>query len=78
MFRLISIQQIVYGNELNPEKHPYRCVILADNTTDALPSDGGGVVGMNSGQKILPGSIAVTPALDVSVMGNDGEWGGWN
>lgn len=76
MFRLISIQQINDGTDQDPSNRPYRCTILSDDTS-APPVDGANVEGMHPGQIILPGSICVTPALDIAIMGNDGEWGEW-
>lgn len=76
MFRLISIQQINDGTDQNPSNRPYRCTILSDDTS-APPVDGTNVEGMHPGQTILPGSVCITPALDIAIMGNDGEWGEW-
>lgn len=77
MFRLISIQQTDDDLKLNPSERPIRCLILADNTTDPLPEDGTNVDGMYPGQKFMPGSVAITTALDIAVIGNNGEWGDW-
>ena len=53
---------------------------LADSKEDVLPtewewkhSDLGEVIKGS----ILPGSICITPALDMCVMANDGTWGPW-
>lgn len=77
MFRLISIQQTDNDLALNPSERPIRCLILADNTTDALPTNGTNVEEMYPEQSFLPGSVAITPALDIAIMGNNGEWGEW-
>lgn len=76
MFRLISIQQINDGDDQNPSNRPYRCTILSDDTS-APPVDGTNVEGMHPGQIILPGSVCITPALDIAIMSNDGKWGEW-
>lgn len=76
MFRLISIQQINNGTDQDPSNRPYRCTILSDDTS-APPVDGTNVEGMHPGQTILPGSVCITPALDIAIMGNDGKWGEW-
>lgn len=77
MFRLISIHQINNGPDNNPSNRPYRCTILADDASASPPVDGGEIDGMLPGQKILPGSVCITPALDIAIMGNDGKWGEW-
>ena len=77
MFRLISIQQTDDDLKLNPSERPIRCLILADNTTDPLPTDGTSVDGMYTGQKFMSGSVAITTALDIAVVGNNGQCGDW-
>ena len=78
MFRLISIQQTADASPANVGGRAIRCIILADNTTDALPSSGSEVVGMRNDQAFLPGTIAITTAFDLAMVGNDGEWGDWS
>ena len=51
--------------------------LLADSKEDVLPtllSDIDGLSGAGGG---TPGSIVITPALDVCIMANDGTWGPW-
>lgn len=40
MFTLLSIQQIADATPQNADGRAIRCLILADNTTDSLPSTG--------------------------------------
>lgn len=78
MFRLISIQQTADASPANVGGRAIRCIILADNVTDALPSSGSEVVGMQNDQAFLPGTIAITTGFDLAMVGNDGEWGEWS
>lgn len=78
MFTLLSIQQIEDATPRNVDGRAIRCLILADNTADPLPSTGQNVEHMGDDQAFLPGSIAITPAFDVAMVGNDGEWGAWS
>lgn len=78
MFRLISIQQTADASTEHVGGRAIRCIILADNTTDALPSSGSEVVGMQDDQVFLPGTIAITTGFDLAMVGNDGEWGDWS
>lgn len=77
MFRLLSIQQTIGESTASPSGQSIRCTILADNTTDALPTSGSDVVGVQPTVLIAPGSVAVTPAGNIAVMGNESEWGAW-
>lgn len=77
MFRVISIQQIVDATVDNVDGEAIRCIILADNTSDALPVNGVNVENMAPDQRFLPGSIAITPDFDVVIVKNNGEWGDW-
>lgn len=77
MFRVISIQQIVNATVDNFDGEAIRCIMLADNTTDALPQNGADVENMAPDQRFLPGSIAITPDFDVAIVKNNGEWGDW-
>lgn len=78
MFTLLSIQQTADATPRNVEGRAIRCLILADNTTDPLPSTGQNVEHMGDDQTFLPGSIAITPAFEVAMVGNDGKWGAWS
>lgn len=78
MFTLLSIQQTEDATPQNVNGRAIRCMILADNTTDALPDTGAGVEHMGDDQTFMPGSIAITPAFDVAMVGNNGEWGEWS
>ena len=77
MFRLISIHQINNGPDNNPSNRPYRCTILADDASASPPVDGGEIDGMLPGQKTLPASVCITPALAIAIMGNHEKWGEW-
>lgn len=77
MFRLISIQQTEGATVSNVDGRAIRCIILADNTTDTLPATGEDVDGMGDDQEFLPGSVAITPAFNLAMVGNNGEWGAW-
>lgn len=77
MFTLLSIQQIADATPQNADGRAIRCLILADNTADPLPSTGQNVEHMGDEQTFLPGSIAITPSFDVAIVGNNGEWGDW-
>ena len=77
MFTLLSIQQIADATPQNADGRAIRCLILADNTTDTLPATGQNVEHMGDDQTFMPGSIAITPALDVAMVGNDGQRGAW-
>lgn len=77
MFRVISIQQIANATVDNVDGEAIRCIILADNTSDPLPTNGEGVTHMGDDQAFLPGSIAITPDFDVAIVKNNGEWGDW-
>ena len=78
MFTLLSIQQTADATPRNVDGRAIRCLILADNTADPLPSTGQNVEHMGDDQAFLPGSIAITTAFDVAMVGNDGEWGTWS
>ena len=77
MFTLLSIQQIADATPRNADGRAIRCLILADNTTDTLPTTGQDVEHMGDDQTFMPGSIAITPKFDVAMVGNDGKWGAW-
>lgn len=74
MFTLLSIQQMAS----TANGSAIRCLIMADNTTDPLPENGGSVSGMQETQTFLPGTVALTPAFNVAMVGNNGEWGAWS
>lgn len=78
MFTLLSVQQMEEATPKNTERRAIRCLILADNTTDTLPNTGENVEHMGDNQTFMPGSIAITPAFDVAMVGNDGKWGEWS
>ena len=78
MFTLLSIQQIADATPQNADGRAIRCLILADNTTDTLPTTGQNVEHMGDGQTFMPGSIAITPDFDVAIVKNNGEWGDWS
>lgn len=77
MFRLLSIQQTIGAYTANPSGKSIRCTILADNTTDPLPTSGEEITGGQYGVLVAPGSVAVTPAGSIAIMGNESEWGAW-
>ena len=77
MFRLISVQQIEDATPQNVAGRAIRCIILADNTSDPLPTSGESVTHMGDDQAFLPGSIAITPDFDAAIVKNNGEWGDW-
>lgn len=77
MFTLLSIQQTHGQDPENIEGVAIRGIILADNTTDPLPTNGANVEHMDEEQTFLPGSIALTTAFDVAMVGNNGKWGEW-
>ena len=51
--------------------------LLADSKEDTLPTLIADVPGLTGAGSITPGSICCTPALDMCVMGNNGQWGPW-
>lgn len=51
--------------------------LLADSKEDTLPTLIADVPGLTGAGSITPGSICYTPALDMCVMGNNGQWGPW-
>ena len=53
-----------------------RLLLLADSKEDTLPTLLSDIDGL-SGAGVTPGSIVITPALDVCIMANDGTWGPW-
>nr|DAG58289.1 MAG TPA: hypothetical protein [Caudoviricetes sp.] len=55
-----------------------RLEFLADSKEDTLPTLIADVPGLTGAGSITPGSICYTPALDMCVMGNNGQWGAWN
>lgn len=77
MFRLISVQQVEDATPENVAGRAIRCIILADNTSDPLPTNGESVTHMGDDQVFLPGSIAITTSFDMAMVGNNGEWGEW-
>lgn len=77
MIRLISIQQSINKTAEKPIGEMIRCTLLADNTTDELPKETDQIEDAIDGQKIAPGSCAITTQGDLSIMGNSGEWGEW-
>ena len=77
MFTLLSIQQTADATPQNAGGRAIRCLILADNITDTLPTTGQNVEHMGDDQTFMPGSIAITPDFDVAIVKNNGEWGDW-
>lgn len=55
-----------------------RLLLLADSKEDTLPTLLSDIDGLSGAGSITPGSICYTPALDMCVMGNNGQWGAWN
>ena len=51
--------------------------LLADSKEDTLPTLIADVPGLTGAGSITPGSIVITPALNVCIMANDGTWGPW-
>lgn len=76
MVSLLSIQSSK-ASTTYPNGYAVRCTLLADDTSTPLPTTGGGVAGMQEYTEIAPGSVAVTPAGDIAIMDNSGEWGLW-
>lgn len=54
-----------------------RLELLADSKEDTLPTLIADVPGLTGAGNITPGSICYTPALDMCIMGNNGQWGPW-
>lgn len=54
-----------------------RLLLLADSKEDTLPTLLSDIDGLSGAGSITPGSICYTPALDMCVMGNNGQWGPW-
>ena len=54
-----------------------RLLLLADSKEDTLPTLLSDIDGLSGAGSITPGSIVITPALDVCIMANDGTWGPW-
>lgn len=77
MFKLMQIYATIDASVDAPSGEGVRCLIMADNTDEALPTDGGKVDGLKPGQFIDTGSIAVTPFLNIAICGNNREWGEW-
>lgn len=77
MFRALNILQTKGDSVDYPSGKGVRCVILADDTAETLPTTGENVDGLKTEQDILPGSVAITTGFNVAIMGNDGEWGEW-
>lgn len=53
---------------------------LAETKEDTLPTTWTwrhGKYGSEHEGQIRPGSICITPSLDVTIMANDGTWGAW-
>lgn len=76
MISLLSIQA-TKASTTYPNGYAARCTLLADDTTTPLPTTGEGIIGMSQYTEISPGSVAVTPAGNVAIMDNAGEWGSW-
>ncbi len=77
MVQVISIFKIGDFADENREKRLARCNILADSMEEVLPKVGDEVEGMNQNLTVAPGSVAITPAGDIAIMGNNREWGEW-
>ena len=54
-----------------------RLLLLADSKEDTLPTLLSDIYGLSGAGGVTPGSIVITPALDVCIMANDGTWGPW-
>ena len=70
MVTLLDIQRTYSSGEMRLE-------LLADSKEDTLPTLIADVPGLTGAGSITPGSICYTPALDMCVMGNNGQWGPW-
>ena len=62
--------------QLKPLKN-IRLKLLADSKDDVLPTLVKDVPGITGDEAIDAGSICITPAMDVCIMGNNGKWGEW-
>ena len=54
-----------------------RLLLLADSKEDVLPTQLSEIPGLSGAGWVTPGSIIITPALDMCIMGNNGKWGAW-
>ena len=70
MVTLLDIQRTYSSGEMRLE-------LLADSKEDTLPTLIADVPGLTGAGRITPGSVCYTPALDMCVMGNNGQWGPW-
>ena len=70
MVTLLDIQRTYSSGEMRLE-------LLADSKEDTLPTLIADVPGLTGAGSITPGSVCYTPALDMCVMGNNGQWGPW-
>ena len=70
---MIKVLEIV---QLKPQKN-IRLKLLADSKDDVLPTLVKDVPWITGDEIIDAGSICITPAMDVCIMGNNGKWGEW-
>ena len=70
MVRLLDIKRTYSDGDM-------RLLLLADSKEDTLPTLLSDIDGLSGGWGVTPGSIVITPALDVCIMANDGTWGPW-
>lgn len=68
MIKLLDIKR-TYGDG------NMRLELLADSKEDVLPTQLVDVPGITGTGTITPGSICITPTLDMCIMANDGTWG---
>lgn len=54
-----------------------RLKLLADSKEEKLPTKVKEIEGMTGEEEVDKGSICITPAMDVCIMGNNGKWGEW-
>lgn len=70
---MVSILEIV---QTRPKKNT-RLRLLADSTSDALPTTLEELPELGEKGNIDKGSTCITTAGDFCVMGNNGKWGVW-
>lgn len=62
--------------QTRPQKK-LRLKLLADSKEEKLPTKVKEIEGMSGEEEVDKGSICITPAMDVCIMGNNGKWGEW-
>lgn len=54
------------------------CTILADNSTDPLPTDPSEINGLSKGEVLRAGSKAICASNgQMAILNNEGTWGNW-